>query len=177
MNLKKLISKSLSNYEISMLLNKKVNIVTYPELINYKTLDELLGPNEAVIILYETKKRSGHWTLLFKLDDNTVEHFDSYGIVPDDELEFIKESYRNISNQDIPYLSQLLYNSKYNIEYNEFPLQEKRKNINTCGRHVVVRLLYRDHDIYEYVNMLTNSTNNPDIFVTYFTNLMSNYKI
>lgn len=175
--MEELLSKSLSNVEIYKLLNNKINIITYPELLNYNTLDEALGHYNAFVLLYETQQHNGHWTLIFKLNDNTIEHFDSYGIIPDDELSFIKYKYRIKSNQDLPYLSQLIYDSGYNVEYNEFALQKKIHDINTCGRHVVVRLIYKDHNIYEYVNMLKNSGVDPDIFVTLFTNLMSNYKI
>ena len=33
-------------------------------------------------------------------------------------------------------------------------MQELKSNINTCGRHVCCRLLFKDYSLDDYVNML-----------------------
>ncbi len=175
--LNKLRQKTLSNIEISELLGNRANIVTYPQLENYDTLDAAMGPYEALVILYETQKNFGHWTLIFKLNDNTVEFFDSYALKPDDELLFIPNTFRISNNEMVPYLSYLIYNSGYNIEYNDYKLQKKLKDINTCGRHVVSRLLFRDYDIDKYAKTIKDSGTSPDNFVTILTNFVSNNRI
>ena len=69
-----------------------------------------------------------------------------------------------------PYLCKLLLDSGYKIVYNNYRLQEKKENVNSCGRHVVSRLIYRDVPIDEYVNMIKNSGFTADQFVTKLTN-------
>lgn len=175
--LTKLKKKSLSDGDIMFLLNEKANIMTYPELTKYHDLDEALGPHSALVLLYETKRKFGHWTLVFKLDNDTVEFFDSYSLMPDDELSFIPEHYRIENNELLPHLTYLLYNSGYNVEFNDYKLQAHVKDTNTCGRHVVARLLFRNMDIDNYVDMISETGMDPDTFVTVLTNNISNHII
>lgn len=135
--------KALSNRDIMRLINNKANLLTYSELQKYKNIDEALGDYGALVLLYETKQNFGHWTAIFKVNKNKIEHFDSYGLKPDDELKFVPEYFRRINYEDIPHLTYLLYNSGYNVIYNEYKLQKKLININTCGRWVATRLKYR----------------------------------
>lgn len=175
--LKELKKKSLSDSDIMNLLKGQSRIMSYPTLTEYDNLDDAMGKYGAIVLLYETKEHYGHWTAVFKLDDNTVEFFDSYAMRPDDELAFIPEHFR-ISNDELyPHLTYLLYSSGYDIEYNDYKLQSKKKDMNTCGRHVVTRLLFRWLDIDEYANMIKQFNMSPDNFVTYFTNKISNYNI
>jgi hypothetical protein len=148
------VSYSLTNEDIDNILGHKSNIKLYKELKKYDTIDKVLGKHKYVIILYETKQHYGHWTLVFKLDDNTIEHFDSYGLKPDDELDFIKPLFKVINGTTQPYLTYLLLKSKYNVEYNNYKLQEKKKGVNTCGRHILFRLINRDKNIDEYKKYL-----------------------
>ena len=164
-------SSPLSNFDIYTLLDGRCRIVSYDELVKFKTLDDALGHYGAFVLLYLTKQNFGHWTLVFKYDDSrTVEVFDSYGYFPDDEFKFIPMSVRKQKNQMYPYLCKLLLDSGYKIVYNNHKLQEQKENVNTCGRHVVSRLVYRDVPIDEYVNMIRNSGFTPDEFVTRLTN-------
>ena len=166
-------NKSLSNIDINRALNKQCKIIVYPEIINYRTLNELLYPYDACVILYEFKKNFGHWTTVFRYPNGKVEHFDSYGIEPDEELKFATIDFRTKNNEYFPYLTKLLYNSGDDIEYNNYPLQEHGKNINTCGRHVIVRLLNRHMNIDKYANHIYQLSDkyhvNPDELVTYLT--------
>ena len=136
------------------ILNKKPNIKLYKELKNYNDIDKVLGKDGYVILNYETRTHYGHWVLVFKLDDDTIEHFDSYGLKPDDELNFIPPLFKIVNGTVEPYLSYLIYHSKYNVEYNQYKFQQMKKGINTCGRHVLFRLLNRDKNIEEYKKYL-----------------------
>ena len=80
--------------------------------------------------------------------------FNSYGGLPDGSLDNIDKYFRKQTDQDYPYLSRLLYNSEYELNYNEFQFQKKGKNIKTCGRHCVVRALLKQLNIYEYKEFL-----------------------
>ncbi len=156
--MKKIIKKyedmALSNFDIMKLLDNRVNIVLYPELHKYRNLDEVLGPYQACILLFEAEPRYGHWVCIFKLNESTIEFFNPYGGYPDDSLLHINKGFRKKSNQERPILSQLLLNSPYVLTYNEFRFQSQQADVKTCGRHCVVRLWKRDLSLYQYVDFL-----------------------
>lgn len=145
---------ALSDKDVTNLLGGRVNIILYPNLHKYRDIDEVLGPHGACVLLFEAKKGYGHWVCLFKVGLNEIEFFNSYGGYPDDSLKKISCHYARISNQIIPYLSVLLLQSPYELSYNEFQFQKKTDGIRTCGRHCVFRLLNRDLDLYQYVDLL-----------------------
>ncbi len=158
---------SLSNDDVLNLVNHESNLVTYPQIAHFKTLDELMGEYGCCVILFMTKKRYGHWTCLFRVDDNTVEFFDSYGYIPDDEKSFIENNFLKDSNQKRNYLSELLLQSGYKVIYNEYKLQKKKPGINTCGYHVCVRINNRLIPHKEYIKLIKSSKKyDPDYLVT-----------
>ena len=164
---------ALSDEHLFKLLNGKNKLVLYPDLINYDNIDKVLGKYGMCTLLFEAKENYGHWCCLWKLDNNTVSFFNSYGGYPDDSLKYIPEHFARISDQDYPYLSLLLDKSPYDLTYNEHAYQKKGKDIKTCGRHVCVRLLCRkltDKQYYDYVKYFTDKYNiNADEFVTLLT--------
>jgi len=162
--------KSLSGYEILNMLDNKCNLIVYPDLQNYKDIDEVLGKYGCTVILYLTSKDYGHWVCLIKHKDNVIEFFDSYGLPLDKEFGFITREKRNYLKQNLPYLSKLLYNSPYQVIYNDVKLQKDKKDINTCGRHVIMRIVNRNLDVDDYANILkTNKYYSPDEIVTILT--------
>lgn|ERR1700759_3986003 len=158
---------ALSNKEVLELVNNKANIVIYPDLYKYKSIDEVLGPYGAVFILFESKPNYGHWCLLFKINNNKLEFFNPYNGYPDDSLDFIPVDFREKSNQNIPYLSILLYNSPYKLSYNEYDFQKHDKNIKTCGRWCAVRLICRNLSLKQFANLFHNEYG--DMIVTLLT--------
>lgn len=168
--IKDLEKMSLSNDEVLQLIDGKANLVTYTQLKNYKNIDQLLGKYGACVILYLTKKNYGHWTCIFKINKKTLEIFDSYGIFPDDELNFkMNDNFRIVSGQNYPHLTYLLYNSPYDLTFNEYQFQKKGRDVATCGRHVATRLLLRKLSLENYKNLLTSDKYTPDEFVTMLT--------
>lgn len=145
---------ALSNYEIIEKLNGKVNIVLYPDLYKYTTIDQVLGKYGVAVLLFESRPKYGHWVCIFKIDNDTIEFFNPYGGYPDDSLLLIKNKYRKESNQIDPVLSYLLLKCSYKLNYNEFQFQTKNSNIQTCGRHCIVRILFKNIDIYSYYEIL-----------------------
>lgn len=147
---------ALSNHNIMDLLDGQVNIVLYPDLHKYKNIDEVLGPYGACILLFEAKPNYGHWCAIIKENNNSIEFFNPYGGFPDDSLKYIPHHFAKISNQLVPYLSLLLADSPYELYYNEFAFQKHKKNIKTCGRHCVFRVMHKHMNIYQYKNILDN---------------------
>lgn len=148
--LKKYEDIALSDKDLLKLVDKKASIILYPNLVHYKTIDDVLGPYKATFLLFCSKPKYGHWCLIFQLNEHTIEFFNPYGGWPDDSLEYIPLEFRKKSNQLHTTLSRLLYYSPYQLEYNEFPFQKRSPDIKTCGRWCAVRLLNRDLNIYEF---------------------------
>lgn len=128
----------LSNYDIENVLGKSIKILTYKELTKYNTIAKAFGKHKFIGLLYERIEGNGHWVLLINHRDS-IEHFDSYGIFPDDELKFTDIIYRKKNNMYFPYLTYLLLNSKKKKEYNNYKFQKENNNISTCGRWLLFR--------------------------------------
>ncbi len=167
--IKKSINKSFSARDILDMVDHKANLITYPQLLKYETIDEAMGKYGALVLLYETREYYGHWCTIFKLNKNTLEFFDPYGIIIDDELKFINKKFRQESNQDFPYLTKLLYNSKYKITYNHHQFQKYGHNINTCGRWVSLRLIFRKLSLKQFIKLFDLKGINNDWLVTALT--------
>lgn len=140
---------ALSGGEVLDLVDGKAQIVLYPQLVNYSSIDQVLGGYGACVLLFEARPNYGHWCCLFRRGD-LIEFFNPYGGFPDDSLEYIPLHYREESGQMIPYLSMLLMESPYKLSYNEYAFQKKADDVKTCGRHCAFRLIYRDLSLEDY---------------------------
>lgn len=169
MDIDKLKEKAFSSSEILQIIDGKANLLTYSELEKYKTLDDALGKYGALVLLYQTKSKNyGHWVAVFKVNKNTVEFFDSYGIFPDDEIDFVPKNFRRVNYKKFRHLDQLLLDSHYKIIYNEYKLQSDELGTNTCGRWVAVRLLMRKVSQQKFAKFFLRFED-PDWLITYLT--------
>jgi len=165
---------ALSNFEIDHLLKGKTYVLTYKNLPRFHNINELLEPFKNFIMLYMWKPNYGHWVCVIKHPDR-IEFFDPYGEpnIPDKELDHVKSNVKIITNQDYPYLTQLLYDSKYPIEYNNYQFQQHADDINTCGRHCIVRVLFKNLLLDQYYQLMKQlrkkSGLDYDQIVTYIT--------
>jgi hypothetical protein len=172
MSIEQLEAISLSNHDISKLLNNTQNIFSYPQLKNFNSIEELLGPKGFAVILYLLQPTYGHWTCVFFIDNHTIEVFDSYGIGIDAELEFIKNpKVKSKLGMNNPYLTKLLWKArnKYDLTINHHKFQARRNNIATCGRHVIVRLWNQHMSLAEYKKLMYSTEFTPDELVTFLT--------
>jgi hypothetical protein len=153
-------------------------IIKYSQLKNFNNIEELL-PNEQsyCILLYESQPNSGHWTALMRIDDN-IEYFDSYGNKPDFPLTWSKDINEALG-QSIPYLSNLLDKTSRDVYYNDFQYQKENKDVATCGRHCIFRILCLTRNFYDlkqYCNFLKGlkhkSSESFDDIVSYMINLV-----
>lgn len=123
--------------------DRDIKIVLYKQIGHYRTLDQLLGISDAVIILYPAKSdENGHWVCLFRFG-NRIEFFDPYGMPVEDEWQHTLVSHPR-------YLARLLAYHTNGIEYNDIPYQQFGPGITTCGRHVLLRLMNKDLTNNEY---------------------------
>jgi hypothetical protein len=166
--LNKLKNIALSDHDVMNLVKGRARVVLYSDLWKYKTLDELLAPYGAIFLLYEWKPGSGHWIAVFKQDKNTAEVYDPYSAFIDDELSWVPSKFKDISNQNYPYLTALFLNSKYkNLIYNQYKFQKHGDGIKTCGRWSALRIMFRDLDLDSFAKLFLGK--NADDLVTMLT--------
>ncbi len=149
---------ALSDKEVLKLINGRANLILYPDLYKYHSIDEVLGKYGACIILFEAQPKYGHWCCIFKVSDNLLEFFNPYGGYPDDTLNNIPIDFRKISHQEQPHLSLLMLDSPYDLSYNEFRFQKHGADIKTCGRWCAVRLAFRFLSLDEFYDMIKQLT-------------------
>lgn len=160
----------LTEDDIRRILKLNIKILSYSQLNHADNIDTLLGPEKAVIILYEKSKNNGHWICLF-LVDNLLVFFDPYGIGLD--FEFKYENYNWRDEQNKGHLTHIIKRSNYKFYENKVKYQQMSGYMNTCGRHVVVRLKFRHLKPEQYQRIILNNKYSPDQLVTAFTILYS----
>lgn len=165
--IKQLEKVALSNKDISKITDNKCNVMSYTELLNYKTLDDALGQYGALCVLYETSHNFGHWVAVIKVNDKLVEFFDPLSSKPDGEFKFISSEYKKN-----PYLSHLMKESPYKLSYNDHKFQKNKKGINTCGRHCSIRINLKHLPLEKYKDVMTNSKYDADFIVTVMSELL-----
>jgi hypothetical protein len=163
----------LNDKDLYHLLGSSYNLVLYPELNKYNSIDELLGNKNACILHFTTRHNYGHWACFWKLNSRTVSFFNSYGGYPDDALSFIPKDFAAENHENYPYLSRLLDHSPYRLTYSATKYQKHSPDIKTCGRHVAVRLMLRDKTDGQYFNFIKKNCTQyhltPDELVTLIT--------
>lgn len=169
--------KSLSARDILELVDYETNIMKYTDLVHMHSLDDLFYDEDdnyvgACVLLYETQKNYGHWVCVIdhrpRNGKRFIEFFDPYGGKPDSELKYIPDHFAIISGQEIPMLTFLMMESRLPIIYNNTRLQGRLPNVNTCGRHVTLRLIFRHIPLKKYIEAL-KSESDPDFTVTLLT--------
>ena len=156
----------LNDDDLERFLGKEVNNNTlkYSDLENYNDMNDLLPYNKSYkIILIEYEKNSGHWICFLRLN-GIIEIFNSFGTKHDDDDFVDSDEMNNFLGQSHLFLNRLiedeLKDEEFIINYNKIKFQIKSKNINTCGRHVVNRLIcmmHYDMDLQDYINFMKNN--------------------
>lgn len=157
---------SLSETDLRKYLGKNLTIKRYSDLVNIKDIDQYMADKPFIIILYRSHESYGHWTCLLKHDKfNSYEFFDSYGIKPDRQLISMPLRIRNAFGQESPILAALLFDSKRNIEYNNFRLQKVDDKIATCGKWVTMRCLMNEIPIEVFGQLFSNNKKPADRYL------------
>jgi hypothetical protein len=151
---KKELAKMFSNEDIERNLGQNC-IIKYSELADYNTINDLLpNDNDFKIILIESKMNTGHWCTVMKYK-NIIEYFNSYGTVMGYDFKFISKFAMRMLGQSENLLTKLLLtkNKGQKIYYNKKKLQQNNDGVNTCGRHVVARVLAMKcgYELDEYI--------------------------
>jgi len=161
----------LTGQDIINITNNDVSIMEYSQLQMINDINDLFINVNCVALLYETKKDYGHWTAIIKHNENTIEFFDPYGLSPDEELKYA--SYHVRTNEDgllVPHLSYLFKISGFNIIHNKVRVQKFLPDVNTCGRHIALRIKFKKTALNRYLSLLMhNRFYDPDLWVTALT--------
>jgi hypothetical protein len=165
--LKQMEGKALSAHEVTAMCGARV--ILYEELAQYRSIDDMLQGDRAIVILYQNTQYSGHYVALLK-KGNLIEFFDSYGMKPDEELRYVEYN-------RIPLLTRLLQSAIKDgcrVIYNATRLQSMRTGINDCGEFAGMRIRMYDLSQEDFLNMFKGS--NPDKLVSLMT-LLFKYNI
>lgn len=152
-------------------------IMNISDLEQYNDINQIL-PNEKdyCFLLYEHKPFVGHWTIITK-NNNNISYFDSYGGKIDNPINWINKEQQEKLNVK-PYLSDMLINSNYNIDYNGIDFQNKKNNnIATCGRHCCTYLktfLNYNFDLDDYIDFMKTLKSKTDLNYDYIVSEIIN---
>ena len=133
----------LSDKDISNIIGpSQCEVVTYPQLSKYKSINQMFANKPVKVILYVNEKTgntlSGHWTIATK-NGNRVDYLDSYGGLPDEPMvEWYSDQHKEETGQDVNYLSRMCHKfikEGGSVHYNNKQLQKFSPDINTCGRY------------------------------------------
>jgi hypothetical protein len=159
----------LSDADIRKILGRDIKILTYPQIASLGDIRKAFDKKGRCIMLYLTESEtSGHWICML-LKKGEIEFFDPYGEAPEAALKNIPEEELEEYGEDKPYLTHLLKNSGLKVIYNTYPFQKDKADVNTCGRHAVVRCLYAPYSLAKYKASIDKSKMSPDDFVSALT--------
>jgi hypothetical protein len=144
---------ALSNDDIEDALDlEPTNIFSSDKLEDAYSIDELLDRKGRGVLFFRTEnKNTGHWIAVLKQGD-TIEIFDPYGFHPEDFKQ--KLGAGNGLNPDMSILEDLISRSGYKMIVNNVRNQSLSPDIATCGRHSVMRLMFRNLNNKQYNQFL-----------------------
>lgn len=159
-----------SDANIKSICKGKVNVMTVKAAVQKGSIDEVFGPHGAAVLLFETEPDYGHWVALIRVDDDTVEWFDSYGIEPNGELKMIPRDFAKESKQDAPYLTDMIEKGGYTtVLWNQTPLQKHGEDVSTCGRWASLRVAFKHLALEDFIRLFLRQKQPPDMIVSYLT--------
>lgn len=170
--IKAVLQQDLTGSSIQKATNNKFPIHLYKDLLNMNNLDEILGKNNACIILFPVKSSTdGHWIcIIYYEDDNILHFFDPYGFNWDAELKYSQDP---ITKENV--ISRIFRQAQQqgiNTTYNKNRYQKLADNVTTCGDHTATRLRFRYLKEDEYAKLMFNQKYSPDEMVTMLTFMM-----
>lgn len=173
MDVRKVISRELSNKDIRVLL-PGVPITEYSQLATRNLSNIIDSSGRGIIFFIEEETATsleGHWLAVIRQNEGVLV-FDPYG--GHKEPWFLDHTWvqnRNLKtlHEDKPELVGIIARAGMKILYNEHRLQAMKPGVETCGRHCVVRCWYPAANSDVYANWLQTQDGNPDVTVSKLT--------
>ena len=169
---KQLKAYPLSNEDILEAIDlEPTNIFSSDKLNDAYSIDELLDRLGRGVLFFRTEdNQTGHWIGILKQGD-TIEVYDPYGFHPEDFK--MKLGAGNGLNPDMSILEELINRSGYKMITNNQRNQSLSPDVATCGRHSVIRLMFRhlnNKQFNKFLKEINHSTGiNPDELATGLT--------
>ena len=166
LNLKEIMKTPLTDNDLEKYfgIGIKEEILKYSDLKDYNDMNDLLPNDKSFkIILIEYEKNKGHWIAILRYN-NKIEIFNSFGHKHNED-DFVESDTMNYYlGQSHIFLNKLIEDEikdgEFKIIYNKVKFQEEDENINTCGRHVVNRILCMLHynmTLKDYIDFMKTS--------------------
>ncbi len=142
-----IMDEPIDDAEMKVFLGSDAKILRYSDLKRFYDIHDLLPKDtDFAVILYQTEPTVGHWVAVLKYPHqfgrSVIEYFDPYGKHLDEPLAWISKQQSKKLGIHAPYLSQMLDNtSNEKLLENQIEYQHESPKIETCGRHVIYRIL------------------------------------
>ena len=152
-------------------LKNDVTIFDYTDLANVNNIEQLFENSLNVIIFFPVENEfQGHYTcMMYYPDNHVISYFCPYGMSPMRNIILINYLKRFDENllRLLPNLIKIFCKNGGKFLISSYPIQSKKNNISTCGKHCVMRLLNREIvDPSEYKNFLQMYSLNADQIVS-----------
>ena len=136
-----------------------LRFVNYESIKPTTSLSKLLGPRGGVCILWSSPGGAiGHFTGLFRKGKQLL-YFDPTGLA----VHRLSEITHN------PFVLQKKLEEAHHVTYNKTRYQQIRKNIQSCGRHVICRWNMLELSDAQYRGVMTHRRLDADAIVTMMT--------
>ncbi len=146
---------ALSNEDINTILEPDTKIFTYPSFCQMDSINESFDSLGRCIFLFLTENdTTGHWLCMFKSKENIIYYFDPYGEKPEAQRKWLSQEQLDVLGEGEPCLMNLLKESGYKVYSNAVPYQKDKKDLNTCGRWCVARLVCKDMTDKQFFNLV-----------------------
>jgi len=144
---------TLSKYPLS---GEDIQYFYNIKIVRSHNVKNIVGTQGQYIIFIPNQGQDiGHWVLI-NIKGRNIEYFDSYGTPPTSSI-----------------IAQIP--KTYNITYNTYPYQVDKKDINTCGFHVLFRAFTQKHlnmSLSEYYCFMKTPRDHDKAVVFYTTHLI-----
>lgn len=155
----KLEKTELTDADLRKVLGQGINIISYPDLAKYASLQECFGRNSIFIIFFETDSQTvGHWTMmLLNRKQRAMEFWDPYGLGIDCDKKYIGVPMLKKLKEYSPILTDMCADAGQNgftVTANTVDYQSWASGVADCGRHVAVRGKKAQLSEQQYYNFL-----------------------
>jgi hypothetical protein len=165
-NINDVIRTPLTDSHISRYGVPREDIIVYSDLGDEYDIEGLLTDEHPYkIMLIEYKENTGHWVLIMKYElkgKKTLEYFNPFGLYPS-KKDFVDDEVLNDRlDQEQLFLNKLFHKEMGEADfddliYNKVKFQSRADNVNTCGRHCLMRLICMKEfnmDLSDYIKYM-----------------------
>ena len=147
-------------------------VMLYEDLEHCDDIFDAIGKTNCMALLFPIENDStGHWIMvLYHPDMKLIEHFDSYGLSPVQELGYTQNQY--VKEKLLNNLYKKAVFDGYRVVYNETRLQVMKQGVNDCGRYVACRAIFQHLTNQKFCKLFIGQKLSPDTLVTLLTLLM-----